>query len=104
MSRQFGEPRSLPFPYSVSMYLTRRNVKRMYHLYAFASIEQQLPSECLDRITKPILTTDSTSDSEDSAIESYVERTTRKRKRKRIAGNIAVHDVRITIRFAGSYS
>ena len=74
-------------------------------MYAFASIEQQLLSECVDRITKPILTTDSTSDSEDSAIESHVESTTtRKRKRKRIAGNIAVHDVRITIRFAGSYS
>ena len=79
----------------------------MYHLYAFASIEQQLPSECFDRITKPILTTDSTSDSEDSAIESDVENTTTSttgRKRKRIAGNIAVHDVRITVRLAGSYS
>ena len=44
------------------------------HLLALSSM--QLPSECVDRITKPILTTDSTSDSEDSAIESDVESTT----------------------------
>ena len=73
-------------------------------MYGFASIELQLPSECVDRITKPILTTDSRSD---CGIESHVESTTTSttgRKRKRIAGNIAVHDVRITVRLAGSYS
>ena len=73
-------------------------------MYAFASIEQQLPSECVDRITKPILTTDSRSD---SGIESHDESTTTNitpRKKKRTAGNTAVHDIRITVRFASSYS
>ena len=79
----------------------------MYHLYAFASNEQQLPSECVGRIIKPILTTDSRSDSEDSERESHVESTTTcttHRNRKRTAGNIAVYDVRITVRCASSYS
>ena len=72
---------------------------------SFASSEQQLSSECVGRIIKPILTTDSRPDSEDSEEESHVESTTTNTTgRKRTAGNMAVHDVRITVRFASSYS
>ena len=80
---------------NVSRYFTRRNVKR---LCAFAINEQQLPLECVVRI---IIPTDSRSESEDSEKESHVESTTTIPtgiKRKRKAGNMAVHDVRITVR------
>ena len=74
---------------------------------AFAINEQPLPSECVGRIIKPILTTDSRPESEDSENESHVESITTNttgRKRKRAAGNTAVHDVRIAVRFTSSYS
>ena len=53
------------------------------------------------------LITDSRSDKEDSEQESHVESTTINttgRKRKRIAGNVAVHDLRITETCACSYT
>ena len=52
-------------------------------------------------------TTDSRSDKEDSEKESHFEGITINtidRKRKRTAGNMAVHDVRITVRCASIYS
>ena len=53
------------------------------------------------------LTTDSRSDKEDSEQESHVESTTINttgKKRKRIAGNMAVHNLRITVTCASSYT
>ena len=52
------------------------------------------------------LTIDSRSDKGDSQKKSHVESTTTNtdRKRRRTAGNMAVHDVRITVRCASSYS
>ena len=53
------------------------------------------------------LITDSRSDKEDSEQDSHVESTTINttgRKRKRIAGNMAVHDPRITVTYASSYT
>ena len=55
----------------------------------------------IELLAKSILTTDIGSDEEDLEQQSHVESTTTdtaNRKRKRKAGNMALHDVRLTVK------